>query len=87
MSGRSDEVQAGVHTHVNLVGATRLLLLQHVRFMLVVKELDDRLPGVTVVDVVSETGGIDDGQANCVVHPVSKPPTIGLVCMKIMINL
>jgi hypothetical protein len=32
--------------------------------MLIVKELNDRLPGITVVDIVSESGGIDDGETN-----------------------
>jgi hypothetical protein len=33
--------------------------------MLIVKELDDGLPGIAVVDIVSEAGGINDGQTNC----------------------
>jgi hypothetical protein len=40
----SDEVQAGVHTEVDLIAAARLLLLQHVGLVLVVEELDDGLP-------------------------------------------
>lgn len=61
MASRSDEVQTCVDTEVNLVGTTGLLLLQHVGLMLVVEELDDGHPGVTVVDVVAEAGGVDDG--------------------------
>lgn len=61
----SDEVQAGVNTHIDLVCAAGLLLLKHVRFVLVIKELDNWLPGVTVVDIVAEAGGINDGQADC----------------------
>lgn len=64
VSGGSDEVQASVNAHVNLVCTTGLLLLQHVRLMLVVEEFDDGLPRVAVVDVVSETGGINDRQTN-----------------------
>lgn len=30
--------------------------------MLVVNEVDNGCPRVTIVDVVSETGGIDDGE-------------------------
>lgn len=52
-------------THINLVRTTGLLLLQHVGFMLVVEELDDGLPGIAVVDIISEARGINDGQANC----------------------
>jgi hypothetical protein len=64
VAGRADEVQAGVNTEIDLISAARLLLLEHVRLMLVVKELDDGLPRVAVVDVVTETGGVNDGQAH-----------------------
>lgn len=60
-----DEVQAGVDTQVDLIGAARLLLLQHVRFMLVVQELDDGLPRVAVVHIVAEAWGVNDGKADC----------------------
>lgn len=39
-----------------------LLLLTHVRLMLVVNEFDDGHPRVTVVDVVTEAGGINDSE-------------------------
>ena len=64
VSSGSDEIQAGVHTHVDLVSAAGLLLLEHVGLVLVIQELNDGLPGVTVVDIVAEAGGINDGQAN-----------------------
>jgi hypothetical protein len=60
----SDEVQAGVDTQVDLIGAAWLLFLQHVRLMLIVQELDDGLPRVTVVHVVSEAWGVDNGEAD-----------------------
>ncbi len=59
-----DEVQAGVDTQVDLIGAAWLLLLQHVRLMLVVQKLNDGLPGVAVVDIVPEPGSVDDSQAD-----------------------
>lgn len=65
MASGSDEVQAGVDAEVDLVGTARLLLLQHVRLVLVVKELNDGLPRVAVVDVVAEARGVDYGQADC----------------------
>lgn len=65
MTGRSDEVKTGVDAEVDLVRTTGLLLLQHVGFMLIVKEFDDWHPGVAVVHVVAETGCIDNGQADC----------------------
>jgi hypothetical protein len=61
----ADEVQAGVDTEVDLVCAARLLLLEHVRLVLVVEELDDGLPRVAVVDVVAEARGVDNGEADC----------------------
>ena len=47
---------------VDLVLAPGLLLLQHVRLVLVVQELDNGHPGISVVDVVAEAGGVDDRQ-------------------------
>uniref|UniRef100_A0A1Y1LA43 Uncharacterized protein n=1 Tax=Photinus pyralis TaxID=7054 RepID=A0A1Y1LA43_PHOPY len=64
VAGRADEVQAGVDSKVNLVLAARLLLLKHVGFVLVVEELDNGHPRVTVVDVVAESGSINDGQTD-----------------------
>ena len=55
-----------MHAQVDLVAAARLLLLQHVRLVLVVEELDDGHPRVAVVDVVAEAGRVDDGKAHCV---------------------
>ncbi|KAH9822081.1 hypothetical protein Tdes44962_MAKER04756 [Teratosphaeria destructans] len=64
VTGRADEVQAGVHTEVDLLGTAWLLLLKHVALVLVVQKLDDWLPAVAVVHVVSEAWGVDDGQAD-----------------------
>jgi hypothetical protein len=41
MAGRPDEIQASVDTKVTLLAALWLLLLDHVRLMLVVNEVDD----------------------------------------------
>lgn len=59
MAGRSNKVKAGMDTEVNFGLSSRLLLLEHVRLMLVVKELYDRHPGVAIVYVVAEAGSID----------------------------
>ena len=64
MAGGADEVQAGVNTEIDLIRAARLLLLQHVRLVLVVEELNDGLPRVAVVDVVTETRGVDNSKAD-----------------------
>jgi hypothetical protein len=40
----TNEVQACVHTEINLLSTARLLLLKHVALMLVVEELNDWLP-------------------------------------------
>ena len=44
MTGRSNEVQAGMDSQINLVLTARLLLLQHVGLVLIVEKLDDWLP-------------------------------------------
>jgi hypothetical protein len=48
-----------VDTKVTLLATLGLLLLNHVRLMLVVNEVDDGGPRVAVVDIVTETGGVD----------------------------
>ena len=62
MARRANEVEAGMNAQVSLVLSLRLLLLAHVCLMLVVNKLDNWEPGVAVVDVVSKSRGIDDGQ-------------------------
>ena len=51
-----------MHPQIRLLVPLRLLLLAHIRLMLVVDELDDRQPRVAVVDVVAESGGVDDSE-------------------------
>lgn len=58
----SDEEQASVHTQVGLLSTLGLLLLPHIRFMLIVNEVDDWAPRVAVVDIVTKTGGVDDSE-------------------------
>lgn len=65
MSSGSDKVQAGMYTKVYFVDTARLLLLQHIGFMLIVQELNDWHPGVAVVDIVSKARGINNSQSNC----------------------
>jgi len=65
VAGRANEVQTGVHTEINLLRSARLLLLKHVALMLVVEELNDRLPRVAVVHVVTETRSVNDRKADC----------------------
>lgn len=65
VASRSDEVEAGVDTEVNLIRTTGLLLLKHVGLVLVVQELDDGAPRITVVDIVAETRCINNSQADC----------------------
>lgn len=64
MSRRANEVQASMDTEIDLVRSAGLLLLQHVGFMLVVQEIDDRLPGVPVVHVITESRSIDNRKAH-----------------------
>lgn len=62
VTGGTDKVEAGVNSEVCLVGPQRLLLLSHIRLMLVVDEVDNWGPRVAVVDVVAESGGVNDGK-------------------------
>lgn len=60
----ANEVQAGVDSQVNLLSALWLLLLKHVALVLVVEELNDWLPAVTVVDIVAESRCVDNSEAD-----------------------
>jgi hypothetical protein len=62
VTGRPDEVQASVDTKITLLAALGLLLLDHVRLMLVVNEVDDGRPRVAVIDIVTKTWRVDDGE-------------------------
>jgi hypothetical protein len=62
VTGGPDEVQASVNAKVALLAALGLLLLNHVRLMLVVNEVDNWRPRVAVVDIVTKAGGVDDGK-------------------------
>ena len=62
MTRRPDEIQASVNTKITLLAALGLLLLDHVRLMLVVNEVDDGRPRVAVVDVVTKTRGVNHSE-------------------------
>lgn len=62
MTGRPDEIQASVDPKVALLAALGLLLLDHVGLMLVVNKVDNGGPRVTVIDVVSKAGRVNDGE-------------------------
>lgn len=62
MTGGPDEEEARVHSHVDLLPSLGLLFLPHIYLMLVVHEIDDGGPRVTVVDIVAEAGGVNDGK-------------------------
>ena len=64
VSCRANEVETGVNAEIDLVATTRLLLLEHVGLVLVIQELNDRLPRIAVVHVVPKTWCIDDGEAD-----------------------
>ena len=64
MSGGSDKIQTCVNAKINLIDTTRLLLLQHIGLMLIIKEFDDWHPRITIVDVVSKAGRVDHGKAD-----------------------
>ncbi len=65
MTGWADEIQTSVNAQVDLLLADWLLFLEHVGFVLVVKELDDGLPGIAVVHVITEARSVNDSEADC----------------------
>lgn len=62
MPSGPDEVEASVNSEINLFVALRLLLLAHICLVLVINKVDDWRPGITVVDIITKTGGVDDGK-------------------------
>ena len=64
MTSGADEIKASMNTEINLLGSSRLLLLEHIRLVLIVEEFDDRLPGVPIVHIVAKTWGINNRQAD-----------------------
>jgi hypothetical protein len=62
MTSGPDKVQASMNPKVTLLAALGLLLLDHVGLMLVVNEVNNGRPRVAVIDVVSKTGRVDNGE-------------------------
>ena len=62
MAGGTNEVETCVDAEVGLLVPLGLLLLPHIGLVLVVDELDDGQPRVAVVDVVTKSRGVDDGE-------------------------
>lgn len=60
----SNKIQTSMDPKINLVNTTRLLLLQHVGLVLVIKELNDWHPRVAIVDIIAKSGRVDDGKAD-----------------------
>ena len=62
MSCRPNEVEACMNPQVGLFMSLWLLFLTHVGFMLVVDELDNWKPRVAVVNIVSKSRSVNDGE-------------------------
>lgn len=77
MTGCADEIQTGVNAQVDLLLADWLLFLEHVGFVLVVKELDDGLPGITVVHVIAEARSVNDSETDCNASVIANTRNIG----------
>lgn len=61
MAGRSDKVETSMNSHVKFFGTVWLLFLTHERLMLIVNEIDNWNPTITVVDVIAKSRSIYDG--------------------------
>lgn len=64
MTSWANKVKAGMHPQIDFVYPSGLLLLEHIRFVLIVEKFYNWHPGVAVVDVVSESGRINDRKAD-----------------------
>ena len=60
MTGRLNEVNAGMHTIVDDIHPIDLIFSIQICIKASLDVVDDWFPGVVIVDEVSETGGIDD---------------------------
>ena len=60
MSSGPDKVQASMDSQVALLGPLRLLLLTHVGLMLIVDEVDNGQPRITVVDIVTKSRRVNN---------------------------
>ena len=60
MSSRTNEIKASMDTEVDLLVSLGLLLLTHICLVLVVNKFYNGEPRVTVVDVVTESRGVND---------------------------
>lgn len=62
MAGGTNEIQTGVNSQIRLLISLWLLFLSHIGLVLVINKFNDGGPRVGVVDVVTESGGINDGE-------------------------
>ena len=62
VSSGPDEKQAGMYAEITFLRALWLLLLPHVNLVLIIDEVNDGGPRVTVVDVVAESRGVNHGK-------------------------
>ena len=62
MTSRPDEVKACMNPQIALLLPVRLLFLSHIRLMLIIHEVDNRHPRITVVHVVTESRSVDDSK-------------------------
>lgn len=58
----TDKVKTRMDPLVELVASIRLLLLTHVRLVLIINEVDNRVPGLFVVDIVAKARRVNDRQ-------------------------
>jgi hypothetical protein len=62
MTNRPDEVQASVDLKVTLLTVLQLLLLNHICLMLVINKVDNRQPGIMVIDIVSKARSVNNSK-------------------------
>lgn len=64
VTGGPDEVETSMNSHVNFVLPLRLLFLLHIKLVLVFNKIDNGCPTLVIVDIVTETGSVDNSKFN-----------------------
>jgi len=62
MARRSDEIETSMDSEIDSTLTSGLLFLCHEAFVLIIEEFIDGHPAVVVVDIITETRSINDGQ-------------------------
>lgn len=64
VTGWLDKVQADMHSHINNTLTTGLLFLSHIILVLVIKEINNGNPTMTIINIITKPRGVNNSQFN-----------------------